>query len=91
MKSFLTEEKKIDVIGLLPTITNILGKVDFEKLKNIKVDKIKIIYKQKDNKLMINIKHEPENKGFNDNFIEILKLTLGSDPNCKLEVSEVQQ
>ena len=87
----MTDEKSIDLIGLLPTITNIMGKVDFDKLKNIKVDKIKIVYKKVDNKLMLNIKHEPENKGFNDNFIEILKLTLGSDPKCKLEVSEVQQ
>ena len=87
----MTEEKKVDLIGLLPTITNIMGKVDFDKLKNIKVDKIKIVYKKQNNRLMLNIKHEPENKGFNDNFIEILKLTLGSDPNCKLEVSEVQQ
>ena len=93
MRSFskMTDEKKIDLIGLLPTITNIMGKVDFDKLKNIKVDKIKIVYKKQNNRLMLNIKHEPENKGFNDNFIEILKLTLGSDPNCKLEVSEVQQ
>ena len=82
---------KIDLIGMLPVMTNILGKVDFEKLKDIKVDKIKIVYKKKDNRLMLNIKHEPENKGFNDNFIEILKLTLGSDPKCKLEVTEVQQ
>ena len=50
----------------------------------------KIIYKKKDNKLMVNIQHEPESKDFNDNFIEILKLTLGSDPNCKLETYEVK-
>ena len=82
--------EKLDLVSLLPTITNIMGKVDFDKLKNIKVDKIKIVYKKKDNRLMINIKHEPDNKGFNDNFIEILKLTLSSDPKCKLEVTEIQ-
>ena len=67
-----------------------MSKVDFEKLKNIKVDKVKIIYKKKDGKLMLNVQHEPESKDFNDNFIEILKLTLGSDPNCKLETYEVK-
>ena len=87
----MTNEAKIDIVKMLPMVTNIMSKVDFSKLQNIKVDKIKLVYKIKDNRLMINVKHEPENKGFNENFMEILKLTLGSDPKVKLEVSEVQQ
>ena len=86
----MTNEKGIDLVSILPVVTNIMGKVDFSKLKNIKVDRIIIKYKQKDNKLMLNIRHEPENKDFNENFMEILKLTLGCDEKVKLEVSEVQ-
>ena len=80
----------IDIVGLLPVITNVMSKIDFSKLKDVKVDKIKIRYKKKNNKLMINIQHEPFNKGFNDNFIQILMLTLGASPECKLDVSEVE-
>ena len=86
----MTGEDKIDIVKMLPVITNIMSKVDFSKLQNVKVDKITMVYKIKDNKLMVNIKHEPDNKGFNDNFMEILKLCLGSDPKVKLEVNKIE-
>ncbi len=86
----MTGEDKVDLVKMLPIITNIMGKVDFSKLQNIKVDKIKMVYKVKDGKLMVNISHTPDNEGFNDNFMEILKLCLGSDPKVKLEVVKIE-
>lgn len=86
----MTNEDKIDIVKMLPVITNIMSKVDFTKLQNVKVDKIKMVYKIKDSKLMVNISHTPDNEGFNENFIEILKLCLGSDPKVKLEVSKIE-
>lgn len=86
----MTNEDKIDIVKMLPVITNIMSKVDFSKLQNIKVDKINMVYKIKENRLMVNIRHEPNNEGFNDNFMEILKLCLGSDPKVKLEVSKIE-
>jgi len=86
----MTNEDKIDLVSMLPVITNIMGKVDFSKLQSVKVDKIKMVYKIKDSKLMVNISHTPDNEGFNENFMEILKLCLGSDPKVKLEVSKIE-
>lgn len=83
-------ENKIDLITLLPRISNIMSKVNFDKLKNIEVKHLKLIYKIKEGKLMLNISHEPENKEFNESFVEIIKLIFASDENVKFECNQVE-
>ena len=85
-----TEKNKIDLVALLPMVSNIMAKVDFEKLKNIKVEKLKLIYKIKDGKLMLNISHEPENKEFNESFMEIIKLIFAYDDSVKFGCIQVK-
>ncbi len=89
MRNSLTDNN-LDLVKLLPTVTNIISKVDFNKLKSVKVEKLKLLYKIKDSKLMLNISHEPENKEFNESFIEIVKLIFGSDDNVKFECHQVE-
>jgi len=83
-------ENKVDVTKMMSMITNVMAQLDISKLGKVgKIEKIKLVYKKQGNKLQMNIIHEPEDKYFNDQFIEIMKMVLGSDSKVPLGVKEI--
>ena len=81
---------QVNLQDVLPLLMNIMSKLDFEKLsKTGKIDKLKLIYKKTDGKLLLNITYSPPDKHFADNFLEILKMVLGSSKDVKVEFKEI--
>ena len=71
-------------------ITNIMSKIDMDKLSNIKVKEINILYdKKKTGVLKINVSYNPPDIRFADNFIEILKLVISASDETKVNFKEV--
>lgn len=75
----------------MPVITNILGKIDLDKLsKSTAVKDINILFdRKKTGVLKLNIKYNPPDVNFSDNFMEILKLVLSGSEETKVNFKEV--
>ena len=75
----------------MPVITNILGKIDLEKLsKSTAVKDINILFDvKKTGVLKLNIKYNPPDVNFADNFMEILKLVLSGNEDKKVNFKEI--
>ena len=82
---------KIDMLSMIPMISNLLEKVDLEKLqKNADIDSALVLYKIDGGKVKINLTVEPSSKEFSESFIEILKVVLSSNPKTKIVFKEVK-
>ena len=75
----------------MPVVTNILGKIDLNKLsKSSAVKDINVLYdRKKTGVLKLNIKYNPPDVNFSENFIEILKIVLSGSEETKVNFKEV--
>lgn len=81
---------KIDMMEMMPMISNLLTKIDLEKLqKSGDIEKAIITYKKEKGKLRINLSFTPESDDFSDSFIEILKVVLTTNPKTEVIFKEV--
>ncbi len=82
---------KINMMDMIPMISNLLEKVDLEKLqKNADIDSVLVLYKIDNGKVKINLTVQPDSKEFSESFIEILKVVLSSNPKTKIVFKELK-